>query len=123
MRRIPSFLLLVLLITPAGLHAQATRPAQPPQPKEEKPAAPEPAPAPAITQHRLTAGGRTIPYTATAATIDLKNDKNELIGRMFYVAYVEDGADASKRAVTFVFNGGPGSSTMWLHMGSFGPVR
>lgn len=125
MRRIlPILLSAAFLILPAASHAQATKPSPPAQPKEEKPAVPEPVPPPAITQHKVTAGGRTIPYTATAATIDLKNDKNELIGRMFYVAYTEDGiADATKRPVTFVFNGGPGSSTMWLHMGSFGPMR
>jgi carboxypeptidase C (cathepsin A) len=87
---------------------------------DEKPAA---APKPSATKHRITVGGRTVAYTATAATIDIKNAKDELTGRMFYVAYTEDGADAATRPIAFVFNGGPGSSSLWLHMGSFGPVR
>src|SRR5262249_32027639 len=65
-----------------------------------------------------------IAYTATVATTDLHNDKSELIGRMFYVAYTQDDvSDAAARPLTFVFNGGPGSSSMWLHLGSFGPGR
>jgi len=103
--------------------------AQPPMGKPgegEKPKAEkvEPAPPAAVTHHEITLDGRTIPYTATAATIDLKNDKGDTIGRMFYVAYTQEGiTDATKRPVTFCYNGGPGSSTLWLEMGSFGPVR
>ena len=82
-----------------------------------------PAPPSAITHHRLTIDGKTIAYTATAATIDMKNDAGDAIGRMFYVAYTADGAGADHRPVTFCFNGGPGSSSLWLHMASFGPVR
>jgi carboxypeptidase C (cathepsin A) len=81
------------------------------------------APKPAQTHHHITIGGAAIAYTATAATIDLKNEKSEPIGRMFAVAYTADGRDAKTRPVTFCFNGGPGSSSIWLHMGSFGPVR
>lgn len=92
---------------------------------DEKPAVEQstPAPQPARTKHKITVNGRVIAYTATAATIDLKNAKDELTGRMFYVAYTQDDADAAARPVAFVFNGGPGSSSLWLHMGSFGPVR
>ncbi len=84
---------------------------------------PAPAPAPAVKHGRITLGGKPIAYTTTAATIDLKDSKNEPIARMFYVAYTADGADAKQRPVTFCFNGGPGSSSIWLHMGSFGPLR
>ncbi|MGA7616708.1 MAG: peptidase S10 [Thermoanaerobaculia bacterium] len=92
--------------------------------EKAKPEEVKPAPAPAITHHRIVIDGKTIPYTATAATIDLKNGKDEPIGRMFYVAYTQDGvSDATRRPVTFCYNGGPGSSTLWLEMGSFGPVR
>ncbi|MGB6487568.1 MAG: hypothetical protein WBE91_11850, partial [Steroidobacteraceae bacterium] len=45
------------------------------------------------------------------------------VAAMFYVAYFKQGADARTRPVTFLYNGGPGSSTVWLHMGAFGPVR
>ena len=91
--------------------------------KETPPPPIPPAPKPAITHHRITLGGRVIPYTATAATIDLKDAKGETIARMFSVAYTGEGPDAKARPVTFAFNGGPGSSSLWLHMGSFGPVR
>ncbi len=62
-------------------------------------------------------------YAARAGTITLRNIDDQPTARVFYTAYTLDGADPSKRAVTFLYNGGPGSSTMWLRMGSFGPVR
>jgi carboxypeptidase C (cathepsin A) len=68
-------------------------------------------------------GGKPISYVATASTIDLKDPKGDVGARIFYVAYTAEGSNGRQRPVTFVFNGGPGSSTLWLHMGSFGPVR
>lgn len=123
--RIAFLLAAILAFSPAFVAAQqpAALPAQSTATKQA-PDKDAPAPKPAVTHHRATIGGKAIAYTATAATIDLTNDKNELIGRMFYVAYTQDDvADASKRPLTFLFNGGPGSSTIWLHMGSFAPVR
>ena len=76
------------------------------------------------TRHVWSADGRTIPYTATAGTLTLRDDEGKPIASMFYVAYVADHARGdSRRPVTFFYNGGPGSSTLWLHMGSLGPVR
>jgi carboxypeptidase C (cathepsin A) len=92
-------------------NAAAKAPAIPPQTPD------------AVTHHRLSLGGRTFAYTARAGTITLRNGSDEPIVRVFYTAYTLDGADPSRRAVTFLYNGGPGSSTMWLRMGSFGPVR
>lgn len=77
----------------------------------------------AVTHHQIVLGGRTLAYAARAGTITLRNGNDQPIVRVFYTAYTLDGADPSRRAVTFVYNGGPGSSTMWLRMGSFGPVR
>ncbi len=77
----------------------------------------------AVTHHTLSLGGRRIAYTARAGTILLKDANNDPTASMFYVAYTADGASERTRPVTFVWNGGPGSSTIWLHMGSFGPVR
>jgi carboxypeptidase C (cathepsin A) len=77
----------------------------------------------AVTHHTLTMDGRTLAYTARAGTITLRNDKDEPLVRVFYTAYTLDGADPNARPVTFFYNGGPGSSTIWLRMGSFGPVR
>ena len=76
-----------------------------------------------ITQHAVVLGGKTLPYTAHAGTITLYDDKSVATARVFYTAFTLDGADPVTRPVTFLYNGGPGSSTMWLRMGSFGPVR
>lgn len=77
-----------------------------------------------VTHHTLTINGQRIPYTATAGTLLVDNAKGEPIGSFFYVAYTKDGVkNLDERPVTFLFNGGPGSSSIWLHMGSFGPVR
>ena len=111
----------VLLVFAPSALAQAPAPAGGGRFPRRRPRRRRRRPQPAVTRHQITIGGATIAYTATAATIDLKNDKQELIGRMFYVAYTE-GDSGDRRPVTFIYNGGPGSSTMWLHMGSFGPV-
>ena len=76
-----------------------------------------------VTRHSVRIGGRTISYKATAGTLLIKDDKGKPAVSFFYVAYTADNAKGGKRPVTFMFNGGPGSSSMWLHMGSFGPVR
>lgn len=77
-----------------------------------------------VTEHSIRVGGQTIPYKATASTTLLKNDKGEATGLMYSVAYTKsDVKDLSTRPVAFLYNGGPGSSTMWLHMGAFGPRR
>jgi carboxypeptidase C (cathepsin A) len=75
------------------------------------------------TKHEWTAGARPVHYTATAGTLQIKDDDEKVIGTMFYVGYTEDGVAAGSRPVTFLYNGGPGSATIWLHMGSVGPVR
>ena len=71
----------------------------------------------------VTVNGKLVNYTATPGTLTIRNDEGEPIASMFYVAYVADRAKgAPERPVTFAYNGGPGSSSMWLHMGSIGPV-
>lgn len=77
-----------------------------------------------VTHHSVTINGHSIDYTATAGTLLIRDDKGEPSASVFYVAYTRDGIkDRSKRPVTFLYNGGPGSSTIWLHMGAFGPMR
>lgn len=66
--------------------------------------------------------GHTLAYTVTPGHLTVRNDKGEPTASMFYVAYTM-APHGVRRPVTFLFNGGPGSSTMWLHMGSFGPVK
>lgn len=75
------------------------------------------------TQHTIRVGDETIRYTARTGTIILKNDDGEPRASFFHVAYTKDGADPATRPVVFTFNGGPGSSSVWLHMGAFGPKR
>src|SRR5260370_25867306 len=69
-------------------------------------------------------GGKEIKYPATAGTILRKLEDGTHKARIFYVGYTKDDvADASQRPLTFSFNGGPGSSSVWLHLGLFGPRR
>ncbi len=75
------------------------------------------------TRHSTVIDGRTIAYQATAGTLTIRDDEGKPIASMFYVAYVANHEGLATRPVTFVFNGGPGSSSMWTHMGSIGPVR
>ena len=76
------------------------------------------------TRGSIKVGGDTIPYSANAGTTAIKNDEGELTGLMYSVSYVRsDLSDRSARPVAFLFNGGPGSASMWLHMGSVGPKR
>ncbi len=75
-----------------------------------------------VTRHSVKIEGKLIGYTATAGTLVLKNEKGESIALFGFTAYTKDGeTDASKRPLTFAYNGGPGSSSMWLHLGALGP--
>ncbi len=120
---------------------------------EGKPETPAPLPeqADSSTDHSITVGGKAIAYTAVAGTITVggtdqfdamlgldgkmladtgmnppdatKPEDAPATARMFYTAYFARGARPGTRPVMFLYNGGPGSATMWLHMGSFGPRR
>jgi carboxypeptidase C (cathepsin A) len=76
-----------------------------------------------VTHHQLTLGGKTLSYTATAGRLPIKRGDGKIEAEMFFVAYTLDGQDAGKRPLTFAFNGGPGSASVWLHMGALGPKR
>ncbi|MBN2614975.1 MAG: hypothetical protein JXR71_04715 [Bacteroidales bacterium] len=73
------------------------------------------------TEGSVTVEGAKIDYTATAGNIYLTNAQGDTTGRMFYVAYIKKGENNARRPVTFFWNGGPGSASVWLHMGAFGP--
>ncbi len=75
------------------------------------------------TKHAWTVGARPVHYTATAGNLLIRDENDKPNGSIFYVAYTEDGAPAKSRPVTFLYNGGPGSASIWLHMGSVGPIR
>ena len=90
--------------------------------ESEKEIVPVPDPKSFITEHQIVNGGKTIRYKATAAETYLKDDKGEAVASIWSVAYTKTGVtDPSTRPVTFIFNGGPGSASVWLHMGLFGP--
>jgi carboxypeptidase C (cathepsin A) len=114
--------------------------AKPPTPTEEKPAIREVTSdkdtpkdkeeryemtelSPVVTHHQITVDGKALKYTATAGRLPIKRDDGKIEAEMFYVAYTLDGQDAAKRPLTFAFNGGPGSASIWLHMGALGPRR
>ncbi|HLB93468.1 MAG TPA: hypothetical protein VJK27_14090 [Terriglobales bacterium] len=78
---------------------------------------------PVITHHQISVGGRTLSYTATTGRLPIKREDGKTEAEMFFVAYTLDGQDAGKRPLTFAFNGGPGSASVWLHMGALGPKR
>ena len=75
------------------------------------------------TNHAITIDGKKLTYEATAGTLTLKDEDGKPQANVFYTAYTKSDADAATRPVTFCFNGGPGSSSVWLHMGAFGPRR
>ena len=78
---------------------------------------------PSVTHHQITVGGKTLHYTATAGRMPIKDPAGAIEAEMFFVAYTLDGADPHRRPLTFAFNGGPGSASLWLHMGALGPRR
>jgi len=78
---------------------------------------------PVVTHHQITVGGKLLRYTATAGRLPIKDDAGTIDAEMFYVAYTLDGAEQRTRPLTFAFNGGPGSASIWLHMGALGPRK
>lgn len=78
---------------------------------------------PSQTSHSIRIDGRDIKYTATAGTLPIRLDDGKVSARMFFVAYTKDGEDPKTRPVSFLYNGGPGSASVWLHMGSFAPKK
>lgn len=92
-------------------------------PPADSKADPKAEPAPVVTQHTVGGGAGAISYTATAGRMPLTDDNGKVKAFIFHVAYERTGVEASTRPVTFVFNGGPGSSSVWLHLGALGPRR
>jgi carboxypeptidase C (cathepsin A) len=127
----------LLLLTSSSAKAQRNRPAAAPSPSPSasqagaKPAAPPAEPKhevpeqpPVVTHHEIHVNGKTLRYTATAGMMPLKNvDNGEVEAHIFYIAYTLDGQSPEKRPLTFSFNGGPGSASVWLHLGAIGPKR
>jgi carboxypeptidase C (cathepsin A) len=78
----------------------------------------------AVTHHQIKLGGEILRFKATAGYMPIVDEKDKVVAKIFFIAYEkEDVADKTKRPVTFAFNGGPGSSSVWLHFGALGPKR
>jgi carboxypeptidase C (cathepsin A) len=89
-----------------------------------KPEAPAPKEESSVTEHKIRIDGKSIPYKATASTILLKDDKERPTALIYSTGYMRsDVKDLSRRPIAFIYNGGPGSASVWLHMGAFGPRR
>ena len=79
---------------------------------------------PVVTRHELRLGARVLKYAVTTGFMPLKNEEGRIEARIFYMAYVADRPGAtSARPLMFSFNGGPGSASVWLHLGALGPRR
>ena len=106
---------------PPQQQRERTRPAEQAQGEGGR-RAPAPEEKTSVTHHSARIGGQQINYTATAATYVIRADDGSPKATMFYVAYTKDGVDAAKRPLSFVYNGGPGSASLFTHMG-MGPKR
>ncbi len=118
-------LLIVAALLPSALLAQ--RPAAP-RAADTSRVAQHPAgsvtPVHVTTQHVVTINRQRIDYDATVGDIILRNDSDQAIAEVYYTAYRRRGVtDLEHRPITFAYNGGPGSSSVWLHMGALGPRR
>ncbi|HYP49403.1 MAG TPA: hypothetical protein VEQ34_00575, partial [Pyrinomonadaceae bacterium] len=79
---------------------------------------------PVVTKHSIRAGARQLNYTVTTGFMPLKNREGETEARIFFMAYtLDDVANPATRPLMFSFNGGPGSASVWLHLGALGPKR
>ncbi|MGH7215289.1 MAG: S10 family serine carboxypeptidase-like protein, partial [Tepidisphaeraceae bacterium] len=121
---VPPILVVLALITSARAEVPATQPAT--TAASSKPADGDKL---SVTRHQLALDGRALAYTATAGTMRMKAEDGKPKADVFFVAYELDDADArdvdarAARPVTFVFNGGPGAASVWLHLGTAGPQR
>jgi carboxypeptidase C (cathepsin A) len=116
-------MLLTAMFTVTALASAQDDQPKKPDGKKEDASVPVPPETTSITKHDITLGGQAIHYTATAGNLLIRDDHDHPDASLFYVAYTQDGADSKSRPITFFYNGGPGAATIWLHMGSFGPVR
>lgn len=112
---------LLLNGAPQGAQAQPEAKAAEKAPEKAKEPPEEP---PVVTHHEINVGGKALKYTATTGMMPIRNAKGDTEGHMFFMAYTLDGvSDRSRRPLMFSFNGGPGSASVWLHLGALGPKR
>jgi len=113
-------LLTIFILLTLGFNLAAEPAAQQNKNKASKAA---PKAATYVTNHQIKIAGKSIKYEATAGTLSIKNDKDEVIALFGFTAYVSNHSNQSNRPIIFAYNGGPGSASIWLHMGVLGPQR
>lgn len=117
-------LLALMHTTGAAVQAPDAESTKAPETKPATEATPPPKEESSVTEHSIRMGAQTIAYKATAGTILLKDDEGKPNASIFYIAYTRsDVKDFSQRPLAFLYNGGPGSSSVWIQMGAFGPRR
>lgn len=125
-RAIPIVGILCIIFGSVAMTAQQTpaqKPARQTNPEATAKAPPAEKP-PSVSKHSITIDGKPISYTATVGEMIVNKPDEKPGASMFYIAYTRnDIRDMSKRPITFAFNGGPGSSSVWLHLGGLGPRR
>ena len=120
---------------PPGGRTPAARPQETARPEERRPEAQKTEAGdkeehfdmtevpPVTSRHQITVNGKLLKYVATAGRLPIKREDGKIEAEMFFVAYTLDGQDPATRPLTFAFNGGPGSASLWLHLGALGPRR
>ncbi|TMQ73136.1 MAG: peptidase S10, partial [Candidatus Eisenbacteria bacterium] len=112
-------LLLVALASSVGSALAADKPEG-----GKAPAKKDSTEAPVVTHHQIHAAGKVLKYTVTTGKLPLKNETGETEAEIFFMAYTLDGVgNPASRPLMFSFNGGPGSASVWLHLGALGPKR
>ncbi len=112
------FLVFLALLHPLSAQEKPADTEKKPDAKEES------APKPVSIKSKVTIAGQSIPYTATTGKLILRDDEGKPKASLFHITYTRDGIEDTKdRPVMFAFNGGPGSSSVWLHLGILGPKR
>ena len=111
----------LFLVFASGLPAQEEKEKEKEKAKETPPAEEKP---PVVTEHQIRLNGSVLKYRVTTGRMPIRKDTGEVEGEIFYMAYtLDDDAQGDSRPLTFSFNGGPGSSSVWLHLGMLGPKR
>ena len=105
------------------LFSVAALAAEPELPEADSQAKPEPVEKQTVTEHSARIGGKNIEYVVTAGTMLMKDKEDKPRALLGFTAYVAKGKDLGKRPLIFAYNGGPGSASLWLHMGVLGPQR
>lgn len=114
--RLNKLILAVILLFPLYSFAEEDK-------AEDADTKPEPEAQSFVSNHEIRINGQRIKYTATAGTLLMKDEEDEPIALMGYTSYIKQGGNPVERPLMFAWNGGPGSASIWLHMGVLGPQR